>query len=135
VGITERRDSISSSCCSTLACMTLRRLCRNWIRDRAASRSQCHGSFAEEGRTDAGRDYRAGPRVAYYFAVEHSLYGSHGREPVPCRTHKPIRPPPAHRPEFRARVPSCGQGCRSLGCRKFEKAATASACTMLGFFI
>ena len=63
--------------------------------------------------------------LAYYPAVQHSSVGSHGREPAPCRTHTLIWPPPAHRPEFPARVPSCGHGCRSLGSRKFEKAATA----------
>jgi hypothetical protein len=30
------------------------------------------------------------------------------------------------RPEFQARDPSCGYGCRSLGSRKFEKAARPS---------
>jgi hypothetical protein len=30
-----------------------------------------------------------------------------------------------HRPEFQARVPRCGHGRRSLGSRKFDKAAAA----------
>jgi hypothetical protein len=46
------------------------------------------------------------------------------------RTHRvqeapALWPPPDHRPDFPARVPRCGHGCRTLGNRKVEKAAAA----------
>src|SRR5205823_283451 len=43
--------------------------------------------------------------------------------PIPSIGPSSIRPPPAYRPAFPARVPSCGHGRRSLGSRKGEKAA------------
>jgi hypothetical protein len=42
-------------------------------------------------------------------------FGSHECEPVPCRMHPDVRPPPAHRPEFPAAGPKVRPRMPQLG--------------------